>query len=66
MVQVVQEGRVLRVQVVQEVVAQTRPLGEPVIDNKLAHRPVVQVLREAVQVIRVIPVTLVLRLQQFL
>tara|TARA_R110000822_G_scaffold87527_2_gene203666 strand:- start:419 stop:628 length:210 start_codon:yes stop_codon:yes gene_type:complete len=68
-VQVVQVGRetlALRVQVGRVVMAQTRLPGEPVIDKMLADRPVVQVLREAVQVIRVIPVTLVLRLQQFL
>lgn len=66
MVQVGRETLALRVQVGRVVMAQTRLPGEPVIDKMLADRPVVQVLREAVQVIRVIPVTLVLRLQQFL
>lgn len=66
MVQVLRATPVVPEQAVREVLEKLRAPEAPVTDKKLTDRPVQQVLREAVQVIRVTPAVLVLRHPQFL
>ena len=65
MVQVLRATPVVQVQAGREVLEKLRLPETPVAKSKLTDRPVVQVLREGVQVIRAVPVALVLRPPQF-